>query len=101
MENKKAPVGAEEENRYKNSKYFNQLTLVQLSFFERPKTMKMVDKETGVMRENICRYKRIMQRSGAIWLINKSICPITRHRAGFYSTNPRYAENLPQQFKLF
>ncbi len=58
------------------------------AFFRRPKTMLMVSVETGILRANLCRYIAEWQRQGHIAIITKGICPISKHRAGFYSTNP-------------
>ena len=94
--------GAEAPTAQGKDKYLNQLKQAQIAFFEYPKTMKMVAKQINCDRANVCRYKATMSKSGAIWLISKGVCPITRHAGvGFYSTNPSYAESLPVQSKLF
>jgi len=49
--------------------------------------MLMISKETGVLRANICRYVSKFRKKDKIKLMYKSICPITKHRAGFYTTD--------------
>ena len=58
------------------------------AFYSRPKTMLMVAVETGIMRASICRYVSQLRRNDSIYLIRKGICPISKCRAGFYTTNP-------------
>ena len=97
------PVGTPEVSFEKQRKdtIFNQLCKVQLAFFLTPKTMMEIDQQTGIRRENICRYVKIMREAGAIWLVKKGTCSVTKENGvGFYSTNPQFAENLPKQLKL-
>ena len=49
--------------------------------------MLMVSNETGIYRANICRYIAELRRQERIELVKKGICPISKHRAGFYTTN--------------
>ena len=59
------------------------------SFFEFPKTMKEVDVETSVMRENICRYVRTLRNENLIALVGYRKCKITgNNKVGIYTTNP-------------
>jgi hypothetical protein len=59
------------------------------SFFEFPKTMKEVDIETSVMRENICRYVRTFRNENLIALVGYRKCKITgNNKVGIYTTNP-------------
>lgn len=59
------------------------------AFFEFPKTMKEVDIETGVMRENICRYVSHLRDEKRIALVGYRKCKITGFdKVGIYSTNP-------------
>jgi hypothetical protein len=58
------------------------------AFYDRPATMRMVEVETGILRPNICRYVAYLEATGLIQKVRIGYCPFTRHRAGFYSTNP-------------
>ena len=58
------------------------------ALYKQPKTMLMVEVETGIMRSNICWYVREWQQENRIKVVRKGICPISKHRAGFYTTNP-------------
>lgn len=65
-----------------------QMQRVFLALYKNPKTMLMVATETGILRANICRYIAEWERLNCIRIYRKGICPITKHRAGFYTTNP-------------
>jgi len=67
---------------------------------ETPKTMLQVSIETGIMRANICRYVAMFRKQGKIQLLHKGICSISKHRAGFYTTNKDLFEN-DNQLSLF
>ena len=98
---KKATKAATIETRGKDTHYF-QFQQTQAAFFSQPQTMKQVACTTGIDRSNICRYVASLRKESTIWLIRKGICPITRHPGvGFYSTNPKFVENQPQQLNLF
>ena len=98
---KEAPEGAATETRGKDTNYF-QFQQTQIAFFSQPVTMMQAAKSVGIDRANVCRYVATLRKEGAIWLIRKGICPVTRWTGvGFYSTNPEYAKNQPQQLKLF
>jgi hypothetical protein len=62
------------------------------ALFKRPKTMLMVSIETGILRANICRYVAFWEKKNCITMIGKGICPISKHRAGFYTANPDFIE---------
>ncbi len=68
--------------------FTDQLQKVYDSFFAVPKTMKEVDKETGVMRENICWYCRTLRLQSKLHAIGKRYCSITKHMATVWTTNP-------------
>jgi len=40
------------------------------------------------LRANICRYVADWEKENRICIVRKGICPISKHRAGFYTTNP-------------
>jgi len=72
-----------------NSQAKDQFNKVFRAFYEFPKTMKEVDKETFIMRENICRYVRTLREQNRIALVGYRRCKVTRHRkVGIYTTNP-------------
>lgn len=79
----------------------DQLNIVFNAFFESPKTMKEVDKETGVMRESICRHVKTLRASNKIVLVGYRKCKETGHgKVGIYTTNPDLFP-LSNQLKLF
>jgi hypothetical protein len=65
-----------------------QIQRVAAAFYERPKTMLMVALETEIRRANVCRYVATLRQHDNIYFVGKGICPISKSRAGFYTTNP-------------
>ena len=86
--------------QYKDTKYLLQLNKVFNAFSYGAKTMKEVDVECGVMRENICWYVRSLKKANLIYLAGKRDCKVTKRLAGVYTTNP---ELIPKsnQIMLF
>jgi len=80
----------------KDNKYLRQMQIVYNAFRIRPATMLMISVETGILRANICRYVSKYRKQGKIMLLHKTICPITKARAGFYTTD----ENLFSTSKM-
>ncbi len=78
-----SPIGKQCENK----KFHGQMKTVFSSFSERPKTMLEVSMETGILRANICRYVGKWRKRDRITVVRFGICPISKHRAGFYTTN--------------
>lgn len=76
--------------RSKDTYFHGQMKSVFKAFSSKPKTMLMVSVETGILRANICRYIAKWKKQNSIILFKKGICPISKHRAGFYTTNPNY-----------
>ena len=75
--------------RYNKDKHFQgQTKRVFTAFLRHPKTMLAVSIETGILRANICRYVAEWGKENRICIVRKGICPISKHRAGFYTTNP-------------
>ena len=72
----------------KDNHFQAQMQRVFASLYRRPKTMLMVSIETGILRANICRYVAEWEKKSRIRIVRKGICPISKHRAGFYTTNP-------------
>jgi hypothetical protein len=60
------------------------------AFKEQPKTMLQVSIETGILRGNICRYVASFQKHKKITVVKEGACPISHHKAKFYSTDPEY-----------
>lgn len=75
-----------EKKQSKDKGFTGQMRTVYKSFSERPKTMLMVSVETGILRANICRYISEWEKENRICIVRKELCPITKHRAGFYYT---------------
>ena len=72
----------------KDKHFQGQTQRVFTAFLRHPKTMLMVSIETGILRANICRYVAEWEKQNCIRIVRKGICPISKHRAGFYTTNP-------------
>lgn len=72
----------------KDKKFQVQKKVVFVKLFKETKTMLEVSVETGILRANICRYIAEWKRLGCVKLVKFGICPISKHRAGFYTTNP-------------
>ena len=72
----------------KDKHFQAQMQRVFTALYKQPKTMLMVSVETGILRANICRYVANWQKRNCIEVVKKGICPISKHRAGFYTTNP-------------
>ena len=78
-----------------------QLKSIYNAFYEYPKTMKEVDAETNIMRENICRHVSTLRNENRISLVGYRKCKVTGfNKVGIYSTNP---ELFPKsnQLELF
>jgi hypothetical protein len=50
-------------------------------------TMLMAAKTTGIERANICRYVAVMRKADRVALISVKPCELTKHAAGYYSTD--------------
>jgi hypothetical protein len=72
----------------KSTVFQAQMKRVFTAFYRQPKTMLMVSVETAILRANICRYVAEWQKENRICIVRKGICPISKHHAGFYTTNP-------------
>ena len=73
---------------YKDKAYKTQLQTIFQYLQENVATASMVSIETGILRANICRYVAEWEKENLICIVRKGICPISKHRAGFYTTNP-------------
>ncbi len=86
------------QNKYKAFKV--QTEIVFNAFYKEPKTMKMVEVETGIDRANICRYVSKFRKYDEVAEVKKSLCKITKHRAGFLTTDPKQFPKS-NQLKMF
>ena len=68
------------------SKYEIQKRRVFKAFAERPKTMREVSTETGVIRSNICQFIADFREAKTVTVVRRELCPITGNRANFYLT---------------
>ena len=75
-----------------------QMKRVFAAFKRKPSTMLMVSIETGILRANICRYVAKWQKQGSIHLLKQGLCKVSKHRAGFYTTDTNL---FTQPSKLF
>ncbi len=74
----------------KDKDFRPQMKIVFEAFSERPKTMLMVEIETGIMRSNITWYVDEWRKQNRIAEIKKGICPISRHtEVGYFSTDQK------------
>jgi len=102
MKNEKGSKAPNPETQDKDTHFVSQYKTVYQSFMERPKTMLMVCIDTGIMRENICRYVATMEEQGLIQIIKKGYCPYTHYVAGFYSTDKDlFTKSNVQQLNIF
>lgn len=69
-------------------RWLNQSKIVFASFFESPKTMFMVERETKIMRPSICRFVSEWRKKDSIRVVKTDLDPYTKCKAGFLSTNP-------------
>jgi hypothetical protein len=85
--------------RQGKDKHFEvQMKRVFAAFKRKPSTMLMVSIETGVLRANICRYVAKWQKSNSIHLLKQGLCKVSKHRAGYYTTDTNL---FTQPLKLF
>jgi len=91
--------------RQGKDKHFEvQMIRVFAALYRQPKTMLMVEVETGIMRSNICRYVAKWRKRDCIKVIRKGICPISKSAGVQYlTTNPELFPaiiELSNTFKL-
>lgn len=75
-----------------------QMKRVFAAFKRKPSTMLMVSIETEILRANICRYVAKWQKQGSIHLLKQGFCKVSKHRAGYYTTDTNL---FTQPLKLF
>lgn len=84
---------ASPERQDKDRDFLFQRQRVYQSFRERPKTMLQVSQETGIYRANICRYIHRMKAEGTKYRLPRGLCPISKNKAIFWTTNLNIALN--------
>lgn len=62
-----------------------------------PATSLMLAVRLGILRSNITRYLYKWERQGKVAVVAIKKCPISKHKAKYYSAKP---EDLPKQTKL-
>lgn len=77
----------------KDNHFQLQMQQVFETFHRKPSTMLMVSIETGILRANICRYVCRWQKTGKIHLLRQGICEISKHPAGYYTTDKKLFPN--------
>ncbi len=87
-------------NNGKDKQQLDQFQKVFNEFHKEPFTMKMVSVRCNIDRANICWYCRDLRKQNQIKAVRKGICPITRHRATYWTTNPAFFPQ-PKQMNLF
>lgn len=103
MESKKtttnSPKVSLHKEQAKSTEFQAQMKKVFASFKQQPKTMLAVSVETGILRANICRYVAEWKKENKIKLVRFGFCPISKHRAGFYTTNQELFPLIVELFK--
>lgn len=84
----------------KDSYFTAQYKVCYKELFKVAQTMKMLSVASGIDRANICWHIAEMRKTGSIAIVKRSSCPITKHRANFYTTNPSLFP-ATSQLKLF
>lgn len=79
-----------------------QIELVYRVLKEKPMTMLDVSFETNVLRANVCRYIRVMEKRGEVQKLFEARDKHTRHKAGYYTTDKNLFNRVDErQLKLF
>ncbi|GAB2629968.1 hypothetical protein GCM10027035_25480 [Emticicia sediminis] len=97
MENKTNTSKDSLQGQSKDKQHLDQFQKVFNEYFKQPFTMKMVSVNCNIDRANICWYNRDLRRLGRIKAVRKGICPITKHRAIYWTTNPQF---FPKESQL-
>ena len=78
-----------------------QLNAVYESFYEKPRTMKEVFVNTGVLREFVCWHCRELRLSGLLYFTGMRKCSITGVWVKEFTTNENFVPDFPKQLNLF
>ena len=75
-------------NKSKDKHFQAQMKRVFTALYRQPKTMLMVEVETGIMRSNITRYVAKWKKQDCIKIVRLGICPISKSTGvQFLTTN--------------
>ena len=64
-------------------------------------TASMVERATNIKQKNICRYKRLLEKSGVLFQVYKTRCKVTGRSAWYITTNGKFVSSAPEQLNLF
>ena len=82
-------------NKSKDKHYQTQMQVVFDALLKQPKTMLMVEVETGIMRSNITRYVAKWKKQDCIKIVRLGICPISKSTGvQFLTTNPELFKSI-------
>ena len=95
---KNSPKVSLEKERSKDSDFKLQKKVSFEAFRPTPKTMRMVSKETGILRTNITWFITEWLELGVIFKVKEDVCPLskTRRKAWFYTSNPDFRPKKSQ-----
>ena len=84
----------------KDKHYQTQMQVVFDALLKQPKTMLMVEVETGIMRSNITRYVAKWKKQDCIKIVRFGICPISKSTGvQFLTTNPELFKSIVELSK--
>ena len=87
-------------NKSKDKHFQAQMERVFLALYKQPKTMLMVEVETGIMRSNITRYVAKWKKQDCIKIVRFGICPISKSTGvQFLTTNPELFKSIVELSK--
>jgi hypothetical protein len=78
------------QSQNENKRFASQMKITFEAFQKQPKTMFMVEVETGINRANICRYIAKWEKQNLIYLAKFDLCKISKYRAGYYTTDKNF-----------
>lgn len=87
----------------KRAYFQRQLQIVYDYLYTHVATASMVSDATGIPQENVCRYKRYLEKRGLLRQVERKICKKTGYRAWYLTTSPKRKppSTIPSQLKLF
>ena len=87
-------------NKSKDKHFQAQMKRVFTALYRQPKTMLMVEVETGIMRSNITRYVAKWKKQDCIKIVRFGICPISKSTGvQFLTTNPELFKSIVELSK--
>jgi len=91
-----SPYKEQKQDRQRRS----QLQTVFLYLKENVATASMIEAATGIHQKNICRYKRMLEKSDRLWVVCKKKCKYTGYKACYLTTNPK-RKPITKQLNFF